>query len=270
MRNTKYYSIEWSTFETHLTNTSKDLLIEDVFTDVTLVSDDMKTVRAHRIILSKASGVFKQLLELSPSQTPLLFLKGISSANLNSILEFIYSGETKVPADRINEFMKASCGLEISELSTNMEYSDQTNIDPEAALIEHNKAKKNGDSSRFLKKDEENSLNIRFGGKMVEEEVMMNEQKTNHQSKRKYKAVRKINRDKITSKLMKNSGAESISNACESDKFVSQKVNSDLKPISAAKKETSYKIEDLSCFKCFENFTEQIMYLKHMPKCSAI
>ena len=264
MNNTKYYSIEWRTYETHLSNTSKELLGEDVFTDVTLVSDDMKTVSAHRIILSKASGVLKQLLELIPSKSPLLYLKGISSANLNSILEFIYTGETKVPAERINEFIKASCDLEISELSTNMEYSDKNIDDSEAVVSTQNRLRKTGDSSRFSKVDVDKSFNS-FEGKMVEEDVM-NEQKENHKNKRKENAGRKINRVKITSKLMKKSD-ESISNACEPDKD-SQTENNDLKPISAAKKETSYKVEDLSCFKCLEKFTEQILYLKHMPKCS--
>ena len=79
MSNTKYFSIDWRTFDSHLLHSSKELLNEKVFTDVTLVSDDMKTVRAHRIILSRASEVFKQLLELNPSSSPLLYLNGISS-----------------------------------------------------------------------------------------------------------------------------------------------------------------------------------------------
>ena len=108
MNNTKYYAIEWRTFETHLTNTSKELLGDDRFADVTLVSDDLKPIKAHRIILSKASEIIKQLLEMNPSTHPLLYLKGINSVTLHSIIEFIYSGETKVPAERINEFIKAS------------------------------------------------------------------------------------------------------------------------------------------------------------------
>ena len=286
MNNTKYFSIDWRTFDSHLLHSSKELLNEKVFTDVTLVSDDMKTVRAHRIILSRASEVFKQLLELNPSSSPLLYLNGISYENLNSILEFIYAGQTQVPTERINEFIKASYELEIKELSTNKEFSEKNKSIPisteqiENAPLQRlnnersSNVKNLGDASTLMIENAEFLVDV--NGKLTEEE-MMEEKKKSLQSKKNRKIEKKSSFNKhiktveVEDKVSKNinQNAEDIkrksANLRASIESMEEKNNT--KAVSKVKQETIYKVEDLACSRCFELFSEQISYLKHMANC---
>lgn len=111
------YTIGWNTFQNHLKETQIELYHEKYFADVTLVSDDMVSVQAHKTILCSASPVFKQLLMIYPSNTnSILYLKGIEHEELESILQFIYLGEAKVYESRIQSFMSASTELNIKEL----------------------------------------------------------------------------------------------------------------------------------------------------------
>ena len=116
------YSIGWNTFQTHLQETHVELYKEKYFADVTLVSDDMVQVMAHRTVLSSASSVFKQLLMMNESTTnQILFLKGIKHQELESLLQFIYLGEAKVYENRIEMFVSISKDLGIKELNMKTE-----------------------------------------------------------------------------------------------------------------------------------------------------
>ena len=113
------FNIGWNSFQSHLEETSKELYTGGHFADCTLVSDDMIPTQAHKIVLSSASIVFKQLLMLNPNSNtnPVLFLKGVKHEELKSILQFIYCGETNVHKDRFDKFILATNDLDIKGLS---------------------------------------------------------------------------------------------------------------------------------------------------------
>ena len=52
------YTLTWNAYSDHLRNMMKEMLNDD-FTDVTLVCEDRKYIRAHKNILSACSPVFK-------------------------------------------------------------------------------------------------------------------------------------------------------------------------------------------------------------------
>ena len=54
------YTLNWNTFSDHLQLMFKDLYEEDKYFDVTLVSDDHTQLKAHKIVLSACSPVFKK------------------------------------------------------------------------------------------------------------------------------------------------------------------------------------------------------------------
>ena len=67
-------------------------------TDVTLVSEDLKSVEAHRVILSTASPVLNSLF-LSHSQVgsrTVIFLSGVSHENMEALVSYIYLGQADV------------------------------------------------------------------------------------------------------------------------------------------------------------------------------
>ena len=51
------YNLSWETYTNHLKTMLQNLMSETELTDVTLVSDDLKQVRAHKVILSAFSPV---------------------------------------------------------------------------------------------------------------------------------------------------------------------------------------------------------------------
>ena len=111
------YSIGWSTFHNHLFETNTDLFQHKDFTDVTLVSDDLLITNAHKFVLSSSSTIFKKLLSIDCGQKPIIFLKGVSSQDLESILQFIYLGETHVDMDRVNSFLVSAKNLAIKKIT---------------------------------------------------------------------------------------------------------------------------------------------------------
>ena len=124
------YSIGWNTFQTHLQETQRELYHEKHFADVTLVSDDMVQVKAHRTILYSASSVFKQLLMMNENNmNQILYLKGIKYEELKSLLQFIYLGEAQIHESRIDLFVSASYDLDIKELNKKEEEKSNENED---------------------------------------------------------------------------------------------------------------------------------------------
>ena len=57
------YTLTWNAYSDHLRNMMKEMLNDD-FTDVTLVSEDRKYIKAHKNILSACSPVFREIVKI--------------------------------------------------------------------------------------------------------------------------------------------------------------------------------------------------------------
>merc|ERR1711949_85852 len=110
------YTLNWHTFSEHLQVMFKDLYEQDKHSDVTLVSDDQTQFKAHKIVLRACSPVFKKIIDNNPSQHPLIYLRGIQSYEMESILQFMYLGEGKFYYERMGEFLKVAKDLEVKEI----------------------------------------------------------------------------------------------------------------------------------------------------------
>ena len=111
------YLLGRKNFASHLAEMCKDLYRDLYFTDVTLVTNDMFPIKAHRSVLIAGSPVLKQLLTLYANQSnPLLFLKGINQEDLKSLIEFMYLGQTEIPEDRLEKFLKVANEYHIKDL----------------------------------------------------------------------------------------------------------------------------------------------------------
>ena len=96
---------------------NKELLEEDDFKDVTLVSDDLHVVKAHKALLSKSSDVFRQMLMLKNDKNPIIFIRGSSQNQLRSILNFIYLGETEITEEDMNSFLQLAKDFKLKEFT---------------------------------------------------------------------------------------------------------------------------------------------------------
>merc|ERR1712079_13166 len=103
----------------------RKMMNSESYKDVTLVCDDMRQIRAHRNILSTCSTIFNNILEIdSQNRNAVVFFRGVNHQDMESIITFIYNGETSVSQERLNDFFSLAKSLEINELSTE-EYEER-------------------------------------------------------------------------------------------------------------------------------------------------
>ena len=122
------YSLAWNNYSDHLRDMMKKMMNDD-FTDVTLVSEDRKHIKAHKNILSACSPVFKDIVNLEQSSKPIIYLRGINFSDLESIMQFIYLGEATFHEERMDEFLSVAKSLKIKELC-NAEAETNSNDEP--------------------------------------------------------------------------------------------------------------------------------------------
>ena len=93
----------------------QDMMSSDTFTDVTLICDDQKQLKVHKVILSAFSSVFKNIF--TQNNLPLIYLRGIDYSEMESIIQFIYLGETAFYEERLEVLLKVAKDLDIKLLS---------------------------------------------------------------------------------------------------------------------------------------------------------
>lgn len=72
---------------------------------MTLVSADLQQVSAHKVVLSACSKYFKNILQQNRHSNPLLCLDGVTSSELQSVLDYIYQGEVQVYQEDLDRFL---------------------------------------------------------------------------------------------------------------------------------------------------------------------
>jgi len=100
------FSLKWNDFNSNVSHTFSSLRDQQDFYDVTLVSDDQEQFSAHKIVLSACSEYFGNILKKNKHSHPLLCLDGISSKELNCLLDYVYHGEAKVFQDDLERFLQ--------------------------------------------------------------------------------------------------------------------------------------------------------------------
>jgi len=110
------YCLTSKDFSCSASNTFKNLLSDKDFTDVTLACDDNKQISAHKVILSSCSKLFQSILLKNPHQHPLIYLTGVKYAELQSIINFMYVGQTEVEQADLEQFLMSARKLQINGL----------------------------------------------------------------------------------------------------------------------------------------------------------
>ena len=116
------YSLEWKSYSEHLKSMMKEMMMNEDFSDVTLVTDDKKYILANINILSICSPFFKETLKKEFNSRNVMYLRGIYFSELESIIQFIYLGETTFDEERMHEFLAVGKLLEIKGLCTTEDY----------------------------------------------------------------------------------------------------------------------------------------------------
>ena len=112
---TDKYNLKWHTFSEHLTILFSDLYSKNLFADITLVCDDQNEFKVNKFVLYSGSSVFKNILENHADQN-LIYLRGISSKEMEKILEFMYLGESTINEDEIKGFLEVAKDLQMQDI----------------------------------------------------------------------------------------------------------------------------------------------------------
>jgi len=119
------FCLKWNDFEANISGAFKELREDKDFFDVTLACDEDQ-INAHKVILSACSPFFRNILRRNPHQHPLLYMKGVSFSNLQSVLNFMYHGEVNVAQDDLNNFLAVAEDLRIKGLTQNTQGSSSS------------------------------------------------------------------------------------------------------------------------------------------------
>jgi len=118
MSGAEKFCLRWNDFENNVSTAFRELRDEKDFFDVTLACED-EQIHAHKVILGACSSFFRAVLRRNPHQHPLLYLKGVKYADLESVLNFMYHGEVNVAQDDLNSFLAVAEELKVKGLTQN-------------------------------------------------------------------------------------------------------------------------------------------------------
>ena len=128
------FCLKWKDFQENTTKTFSNLRQEKDFFDVTLVSDDQKQIMAHKVVLSSTSEYFKNILKTNKHSHPMLCLTGITSGDLENVLDYIYQGEVEIFQGDIDNFFGIAQRFKIDGLLSSDRESDTKQEDHLSSL----------------------------------------------------------------------------------------------------------------------------------------
>ena len=136
-----YINLKSSDFLANIFSSFNDLHNSELFTDVTLVSDDNKKIQAHKLVLSAGSEYFRDILSDKSHPHPMLCLEGVSSVDLAYIIKYLYVGEVSVAQSSFQKFLKIGKKFKcfgLSEDGPQMEKSAGDNFGNDISYIIEN------------------------------------------------------------------------------------------------------------------------------------
>ena len=113
----------------------RDLATDEVFTDVSLVSEDNRTKDCHRAILGYTSPYFLSTFQDQPAET--IFSLPVKYSILESLVEYVYYGEARVNVLEVQEFhhfankyqIRGLCNLGLGVTSDKVQFQPKVRTD---------------------------------------------------------------------------------------------------------------------------------------------
>ena len=157
------FNLNWNTYTDHLMEMLHNMMSSNELADVTLVSEDKKIFKAHKVVLSACSSVFKSIItDSNLSTSPIIYLRGIQSLEIESILQFFYLGQATFYQERMIEFIDVAHSLDVKDISKDIkipineqyydagkQYSDNEKELPETESM-HEEMQVNSPQNEFI------------------------------------------------------------------------------------------------------------------------
>ena len=128
--------LKWNNFGDNLISLVKEFRDDQDFHDATLLCEDGVMIPANKFLMSCCSQFFRFVFKKTLQANVVIYLKGVQSSHMKSILDFIYYGQTNVNENQLSVFLQSANDLKI------------------CGLVENNKR---GNLTRHLKKNSDNS-----------------------------------------------------------------------------------------------------------------
>ena len=84
----------------------------EFFLNVTLACDDDQ-IDAHKVIISAAKPVLHNILNSNLHSNPLLYIRGTTKKDAQALINFTYSGESRILQEDLEDFMATSLEVKV-------------------------------------------------------------------------------------------------------------------------------------------------------------
>ena len=137
--------IRCDSFPSKLAGVVQNIFDTSDYSDVSLICDNNKVIRAHQFILGSNSQVFREILKYNNIAThPWIYLNGVDSDILLMVLKYLYFGEVAVESGDLTEFFKVASDFKLS-------------LSPEISNFEDPKNEKDSNIDSIIQQNYENT-----------------------------------------------------------------------------------------------------------------
>ena len=117
MNTSEKFCLKWNDFQENIKTAFASIREDNEFSDVTLVCEDGQHVEAHKVILGSSSPLFQNILRRGKHSHPLIYMRGIKSADLLAVVDFIYHGEANIYQENLDSFLSIAEELKLKGLT---------------------------------------------------------------------------------------------------------------------------------------------------------
>jgi len=110
------FCLTWKDYNSNFSKEFDECRKHEDFFDVSIACED-SVLTAHKIVLSAASDFFKNILRKHKHEHPLIYLTEVKFSDLQSILDFIYTGETEVAEKDLESLLATATRFKVKGLT---------------------------------------------------------------------------------------------------------------------------------------------------------
>ncbi|MPC29176.1 GDNF-inducible zinc finger protein 1-like [Portunus trituberculatus] len=111
-----YLALRWNNHNTIFTKLLTLLREQEAYVDVSLACAG-RLYPAHKFVLSTCSDYFKEMFSKNPCKHPIVFMKDVSTKDMEALLDFMYKGEVHVPQSELGSLLRTAEGLQVKGLA---------------------------------------------------------------------------------------------------------------------------------------------------------
>ena len=125
MSSSEKLCLQWNDFKENITLSFKALRDDRDFTDVTLACEDGQHIEVHKTVLATSSPFFMELLKRHKHSHPCLYMRGVKSNVLMTIMDFLYYGEANVSQGDLDSFLALAEEFKLRGLTGNSQSDEE-------------------------------------------------------------------------------------------------------------------------------------------------